>query len=70
MYPDKRAQPKGSIGHAFTLCVCAEKSTSSELFPFDLSEMSVLTELASHLFPLPPPKPLRQPPLPASRSPT
>jgi len=36
---------KGSIGHAFTVCICTENQNQTSFYPFVLREISVLTEL-------------------------
>ena len=36
---------KGSIGHAFTVCICTENQNQVSFSPFSLQEISVLFEL-------------------------
>jgi hypothetical protein len=36
---------KGSIGHAFAVCVCTENQNQASFSPFGLHEISVLIEL-------------------------
>ena len=52
---------KGSIGHAFTVCLHTEKQNQSSFYPFVLREVSVLTELLfgrlRYLFTNEPPQP-------------
>jgi hypothetical protein len=38
-------QTKGSIGHAFTVCIRTENPNQMSFYPFVLREVSVLTEL-------------------------
>ncbi len=38
-------RPKGSIGHAFAVCVSAENQNQASFSPFGLHEISVLIEL-------------------------
>ena len=39
-------RPKGSIGHAFTVCIRTENQNQASFSPFGLQEISVLIELA------------------------
>ena len=41
----KLVNPKGSIGHAFTVCIRTENQDQVSFCPFALREVSVLTEL-------------------------
>ena len=41
----KLQSPKGSIGHAFTLCIPTENHNQTSFYPFVLHEISVLIEL-------------------------
>ena len=41
----KLVKPKGSIGHAFTVCIRTENQNQVSFCPFALREVSVLTEL-------------------------
>ncbi len=41
----KFLKSKGSIGHAFTVCIHTENQNQMSFFPFDLHEISVLIEL-------------------------
>ena len=41
----KFEKTKGSIGHAFTVCIHTENQNQRSFYPFALSEISVLTEL-------------------------
>jgi len=41
----KFLRPKGSIGHAFTVCIHTENQNQVSFYPFVLREISVLTEL-------------------------
>ena len=56
---------KGSIGHAFTVCIPTENQNQASFYPFVLHEISVLIELTlGHLrYPLTdvPPQPNSQP---------
>ena len=38
-------RPKGSIGHAFTVCIHTENQNQVSFYPFVLHEISVLIEL-------------------------
>ena len=42
----KLLKSKGSIGHAFTVCIRTENQNQASFCPFALREVSVLTELA------------------------
>ena len=42
----KLLETKGSIGHAFTVCIRTENQNQASFYPFVLREISVLTELA------------------------
>ena len=42
----KPSKPKGSIGHAFAVCIRTENQDQASFCPFALREVSVLTELA------------------------
>ena len=42
----KLLKSKGSIGHAFTVCIRTENQNQASLCPFTLREVSVLAELA------------------------
>ena len=42
----KLLETKGSIGHAFTVCIHTENQNQASFYPFVLREISVLTELA------------------------
>ena len=42
----KLLSSKGSIGHAFTVCIRTENQNQASFCPFALREVSVLTELA------------------------
>ncbi len=42
----KFLETKGSIGHAFTVCIHTENQNQASFYPFVLREISVLTELA------------------------
>ena len=52
---------KGSIGHAFAVCVCTENQNQASFSPFGLHEISVLIELTlghlRYLFTDVPPQP-------------
>ncbi len=39
-------ETKGSIGHAFAVCIRTENQNQASVYPFVLREISVLTELA------------------------
>ena len=41
----KRIMAKGSIGHAFTVCIRTENQNQVSFYPFVLHEISVLIEL-------------------------
>ena len=41
----KFLKTKGSIGHAFTVCIRTENQNQMSFYPFILREISVLTEL-------------------------
>ena len=41
----KLVKSKGSIGHAFTVCICTENQDQVSFCPFAPREVSVLTEL-------------------------
>ena len=41
----KSRQAKGSIGHAFTVCIRTENQNQMSFYPFVLHEISVLVEL-------------------------
>ena len=41
----KFKKPKGSIGHAFTVCIRTENQNQMSFYPFVLHEISVLVEL-------------------------
>src|SRR5882762_3109438 len=41
----KLPKTKGSIGHAFTVCIRTENQNQMSFYPFVLHEISVLTEL-------------------------
>ena len=41
----KFQKPKGSIGHAFTVCIHTENQNQVSFYPFVLHEISVLIEL-------------------------
>ena len=41
----KLQKPKGSIGHAFTVCIRTENQNQVSFYPFVLHEISVLIEL-------------------------
>jgi hypothetical protein len=41
----KFLKPKGSIGHAFTVCIHTENQNQRSFYPFVLHEISVLIEL-------------------------
>ncbi len=41
----KFLKTKGSIGHAFTVCIHTENQNQRSFYPFVLHEISVLTEL-------------------------
>lgn len=41
----KLRRPKGSIGHAFTVCIRTENQNQMSFYPFVLHEISVLIEL-------------------------
>ena len=41
----KLSRAKGSIGHAFTVCIHTENQNQVSFYPFVLHEISVLTEL-------------------------
>src|ERR1700709_2165697 len=41
----KLLKTKGSIGHAFTVCIHTENQNQMSFFPFDQHEISVLIEL-------------------------
>lgn len=41
----KLGRSKGSIGHAFTVCIHTENQNQISLYPFVLREISVLSEL-------------------------
>ena len=41
----KVLKPKGSIGHAFTVCIHTENQNQVSVYPFVLHEISVLIEL-------------------------
>ena len=41
----KSRKAKGSIGHAFTVCIRTENQNQMSFYPFVLREISVLTEL-------------------------
>ena len=42
----KPSKSKGSIGHAFAVCIHTENQNQASFCPFTLREVSVLTELA------------------------
>ena len=42
----KLVKSKGSIGHAFTVCIRTENQDQANICPFALREVSVLAELA------------------------
>ena len=42
----KLVETKGSIGHAFTVCIHTENQNQASFYPFVPREISVLTELA------------------------
>jgi len=42
----KLLETKGSIGHAFTVCIHTENQNQASFYPFVPREISVLTELA------------------------
>ena len=42
----KSRKAKGSIGHAFTVCIRTENQNQTSFSPFGLQEISVLIELA------------------------
>ena len=42
----KLPRAKGSIGHAFTVCIHTENQNQASICPFALREVSVLAELA------------------------
>ena len=42
----KLSETKGSIGHAFTVCIRTENQNQASFYPFVPREISVLTELA------------------------
>ena len=42
----KSSKSKGSIGHAFAVCIHTENQDQASFCPFALREVSVLTELA------------------------
>ena len=42
----KSRKAKGSIGHAFTVCIRTENQNQASFSPFGLQEISVLIELA------------------------
>nr|KAI8725956.1 senescence-associated protein; partial [Biomphalaria glabrata] len=42
----KLLKSKGSIGHAFTVCIRTENQNQASFWPFALREVSVLAELA------------------------
>ena len=42
----KPSKSKGSIGHAFAVCIHTENQDQASFCPFALREVSVLTELA------------------------
>ena len=42
----KLLKSKGSIGHAFTVCIHTENQNQASICPFTLREVSVLAELA------------------------
>ena len=42
----KLRETKGSIGHAFTVCIHTENQNQASIYPFVPREISVLTELA------------------------
>ena len=44
-YTLKLVKSKGSIGHAFTVCIRTENQNQVSFYPFVLREISVLTEL-------------------------
>ncbi len=52
---------KGSIGHAFTVCIHTENQNQTSFYPFVLHEISVLIELVlgrlRYLFTIVPPQP-------------
>jgi len=56
-----RLQSKGSIGHAFTVCIHTENQNQTSFYPFVLLEISVLNELVfghlRYLFTDVPPQP-------------
>ncbi len=43
----KLLKTKGSIGHAFTVCIHTENQNQVSFYPFVLNEISVLIELTS-----------------------
>ena len=57
--------PKGSIGHVFTVCIHTENQNQASFSPFSLHEISVLTELTlghlRYLLTDVPPQPNSQP---------
>ena len=61
----KLIKTKGSIGHAFTVCIHTENQNQVSLYPFVLHEISVLIELTlGHLryhLTVVPPQPNSQP---------
>ena len=61
----KLQKAKGSIGHAFTVCIHTENQNQASFYPFVLHEISVLVELTlGHLrysFTDVPPQPNSQP---------